>query len=87
MLCMTMLGGTRVPAPYACPPGAVLSSYQMFTEFIRDISVRLALLEGDGQVPRAVALREDLWPVIGDWNGYPVVRLRIPTSVLWGVLA
>ncbi len=59
----------------------------MFREFSKDIAVRLDRLEAAGMMPEAVAIRADLWPMISNWNGYPVVRLAASSPALWGVIA
>jgi hypothetical protein len=55
----------------------------MFGAFIREIAVSLDRLETAGFMPLAVALRQDLWPQLTGWQGYPVVRVR---GIAWGVL-
>jgi hypothetical protein len=66
----------------------VFDGNAMFQEFVRDIAVRLDRLEAAGQMPEAVCLRADLWPLIGnDWNGYPLIRIDPSSPRMWGVLA
>lgn len=64
-----------------------LESDPLFREFARDIAVRLDRLETQGMMPEAVCLRSDLWPLLGEMLGYPVVRMAASSPKMWGVLA
>jgi len=70
-------------------PIEVFDSDSMIRECLAGIGVSLRRLEAAGQMPRAVALREDLWPTLEHLTGvygYPVVRLAASSPVMWGVL-
>lgn len=55
-------------------------------ELLGSIAVSSGRLEASGQMPVAVALREDLWPSITSLYGYPVVRLARTSETQWGML-
>ena len=73
--------------PDGADPRQAILADPLFREFAGDIAVRLDRLEAQGMMPEAVCLREGLWPMITEWNGYPVVRLAARSEQLWGVLA
>ena len=52
-----------------------------------DLANRLRRLEVNGQMPEAVALREDIMPGRTAFGPYPVVRLAMSSPVMWGVIA
>ncbi len=52
-----------------------------------DLANRLRRLEVNGQMPEAVALREDIMPGRTAFGPYPVVRLSMSSPVMWGVIA
>ncbi len=59
----------------------------LWWEFGKDVSVRLERLETAGMMPEAVLLRVDVFPLLANWCGYPVVRLAAGSPQMWGVLA
>jgi hypothetical protein len=71
-----------------------LPSYQVTVSFPgalereagADLANRLRRLEVAGQMPEAVALREDIWPGRTAFGIYPVVRLAMSSPVMWGVI-
>lgn len=72
-----------------------LPSYQVTVSFPgalereagADLSNRLRRLEVTGQMPEAVALREDIMPGLTAFGPYPVVRLAMSSHLMWGVIA
>jgi hypothetical protein len=52
-----------------------------------DLANRLRRLEVNGQMPEAVALREDIMPGRTAFGPYPVVRLAMSSHLMWGVIA
>jgi hypothetical protein len=52
-----------------------------------DLSNRLRRLEVTGQMPEAVALREDVMLGLTAFGPYPVVRLAMSSHLMWGVIA
>lgn len=58
----------------------------MFREFQQHMAVNLDRLETLAIPVQAVAIREDLWPGMIDWHGYPVVRLTASSALPWGVV-
>lgn len=52
-----------------------------------DLLNRLRRLELNGQMPEAVALREDIMPGVIAFGCYPVVRLAMSSHLMWGVIA
>jgi hypothetical protein len=67
-------------------PISVFDGDMMFAEFQKDTAVTMDRLITLGCMPVAVAIREDLWPGIMTWLGYPVVRLTATSHRPWGVL-
>lgn len=59
----------------------------LWWEFGKDISVRLDRVESAGMMPGAVLLREDVFPLLTNWCGYPVIRMARASPQMWGVLA
>jgi len=58
----------------------------LLREFLSAVAVDLSRLEALGAMPRAVALRADLWPEMASAHGYPIVRLASSSKEPWGVL-
>lgn len=66
----------------------------MFRDFMREIAVQLDRIQSWAMPVKAIALREDLWPLVPGSDspmgltvhGYPAIPLPAASPVMWGVI-